>query len=231
MIELSDLRFSYTEGGFGLEIQRLLVPAGEKVCWVGPSGTGKTTLLHLVAGIIIPDSGRVDCCGQELTSLGDSARRDFRIANIGLVFQEFALLDYLNVIDNILLPYRINRSLRIDQTARSRASQLASAVGLGEMLSRRPSQLSQGERQRVAACRAIITEPKVVLADEPTANLDAENAARVLNLLDDYATEHHATCVVVSHDPEVTRRIKNTIDVSGFCARLQPQLAGGDKHA
>ena len=231
MIYISNLRFSYGADGFGLGIEELHVPSGEKICWVGPSGSGKTTLLHLVAGIFLPDAGRVDCCGKELTSLSDAARRDFRIANIGLVFQDFALLDYLSVVDNILLPYRINSSLRLDESARLRASELASQVGLGSMLSRLPSQLSQGERQRVAACRALIAKPQLLLADEPTANLDASNAARVLDLLDKYATEESATCVIVSHDSEVTTRFEKKTEFSEFRMGVQPQLGGSGGHA
>jgi putative ABC transport system ATP-binding protein len=173
----------------------------------------------------------VKTCGVDLTALQDAARRDFRIANVGLVFQDFALLDYLNVLDNILLPYRISGALRLDSSVRSRAQQLATAVGLGDMLSRRPTQLSQGERQRIAVCRAIIANPRLLLADEPTANLDPANATLVLDALEGYATEHSATLVVVSHDRDVLARFGSTTDVSGFCAKSQPEPAGGDENA
>ena len=231
MIELRDMRFMYAEGGFGLNVERLSIAQGQRVGWIGPSGSGKTTLLHLVAGIVSPATGCVETCGSELTALREAARRDFRIANVGLVFQDFALLDYLSVLDNILLPYRINRSLRLDQPVRARAQQLAADVGLGEMLSRRPTQLSQGERQRVAVCRALIANPKLLLADEPTANLDTGNAARVLDALDGYATKQAATLVVVTHDRNVLTRFDATIDVSTFCAPAQPGPAGGGNYA
>ena len=231
MIELRDLQFAYAEGGFGLQVERLSIAKGQRVGWIGPSGSGKTTLLHLVAGIVSPAAGRVETCGKELTALRDAARRDFRIANVGLVFQDFALLDYLSVLDNILLPYRINRSLRLEGAVRARAQQLAADVGLGDMLSRRPTQLSQGERQRVAVCRALIANPKLLLADEPTANLDPGNAARVLDILDGYATKQAATLVVVTHDRDVLTRFDETIDVSAFCAPAQPEPAGGGDHA
>jgi putative ABC transport system ATP-binding protein len=229
MIQLRDVQFAYAEGGFGLQINNLSVAKGQRACWIGPSGSGKTTLLHLVAGIFSPESGRVTTCGVELTALRDAARRDFRIANVGLVFQDFALLDYLSVLDNILLPYRITRALRMDSSVGARAQRLATALGLGDMLSRRSTQLSQGERQRVAVCRAIIANPKLLLADEPTANLDACNATRVLDALEDYATEHGATLVVVSHDRDVLTRFDETTDISGFCT-TQPVLAGGGDH-
>ena len=227
MIELANLDFGYAEDGFGLRVPSLTVSEGQRVCWIGPSGSGKTTLLHLVAGIVPPDSGQVKICGVELSALGDAARRDFRIANMGLVFQDFALLDYLSVLDNILLPYRISGALRLDEAFRSRGKQLAAAVGLGDMLSRRPAQLSQGERQRVAVCRALVASPKLLLADEPTANLDAHNGELVLEALEEYATEHGATLVVVSHDHEVVARFEDVTDVSQFCVRSGAVAVGG----
>jgi putative ABC transport system ATP-binding protein len=230
MIELRDLQYAYAEGGFRLKVESLSIAKAQRVCWIGPSGSGKTTLLHLVAGIVSPAAGRVETCGRELTAMRDATRRDFRIANVGLVFQDFALLDYLSVLDNILLPYRINRSLRLEGTVRDRAQQLAEDVGLVDMLLRRPTQLSQGERQRVAVCRALIANPKLLLADEPTANLDSRNAARVLDTLDGYATKQAATLVVVTHDRDVLARFDETIDVSTFCEPAQPKPArgGGD---
>ncbi len=163
----------------------------------------------------------------DLTGLRDSARRDFRIANIGLVFQDFALLEYLNVLDNILLPYRINRSLRLDSPVRARAQQLATEMGLADLLLRRPTHLSHGERQRVAVCRALIANPKLVLADEPTANLDPDNASRVLDALDHFAKHQGATLVVVTHDHDVLVRFDHTIDVSSFCNQTQMTCGGG----
>ena len=227
MIQLQDVGFAYAQGDFRLQIGELSIAAGERVCWIGPSGSGKTTLLHLVAGIVSPSEGRIESCGVELTSQSDAARRDFRIANIGLVFQDFALLDYLDVLDNILLPYRINRSLQLEPPVRARARRLAEGLGLAELLSRRPTQLSQGERQRVAVCRALVTHPKMLLADEPTANLDPSNATHVLDALDAYAKEQQATLVVVTHDQEVQERLDGTIDVSSFCAPSQAKQAEG----
>ncbi len=227
MINIRDLRFNYERDGFGLRVDALSIAGGERVAWTGPSGSGKTTLLQLVAGITAPAAGRVESCGVELTGLPDAARRDFRIANVGLVFQDFALLDYLSVLDNILLPYRINGSLRLDAAARARAEQLATELGLAELLLRRPTRLSHGERQRVAVCRALVADPRLVLADEPTANLDADNGSRVLDALDQHATERGATLVVVTHDEKLLSRFDRTIDVSSFCNRLQASNVGG----
>lgn len=230
MMELKDLRFAYGEGEFTLRVKHLAISQGQRCCWIGPSGSGKTTLLHLIAGIFPPEKGRVTICGEEISALSDGGRRDFRIANIGLVFQDFALLDYLSVLDNILLPFRISRAMQLDATVKSRAARLASDVGLSELLSRRPTQLSQGERQRVAVCRAIIAHPKMVLADEPTANLDTVNAYRVLNALEDYATKHDATLVIVSHDREVMERFPETMDISNFCITTGTETTAGGDH-
>jgi putative ABC transport system ATP-binding protein len=228
MIHIRDLQFAYDQGEFCLQVDELSVGAGERVAWTGPSGSGKTTLLHLVAGIVRPSAGQVTSCEVELSGLPESARRDFRIANVGLIFQDFALLEYLSVLDNILLPYRINRSLRLDSPARERAQQLATEMGLAQFLTRRPTRLSQGERQRVAVCRALVANPKLVLADEPTANLDADNAAGVLDALDQHAKRQGATLVVVTHDRDLLSRFDRSIDVGAYCHHLQATGGGPD---
>ncbi len=216
MIELEDLEFHYSEGGFQLRIHELTVERGSKVAVVGPSGSGKTTFLHLVAGISVPRAGRVVTSGVEVTALDDAARRAFRIRNIGLVFQEFELLEYLNVLDNILLPYRIDPVLRLDPGVRERAARLAERVGIGDKLGRFANQLSQGERQRVAVCRALLVEPALLLADEPTGNLDPANKGRVLDILVDHAEESGATLVLVTHDRDLLGRFQRVIDFREF---------------
>jgi putative ABC transport system ATP-binding protein len=218
IVRVVDLHFRYAEGGFALHIPELAVAAGEAVAVIGPSGSGKTTLLHLVAGIVLPEQGRVTTQGVEVSDLDDAARRDFRARQIGLVFQEFELLEYLDVLDNILLPYRINSALRLNGAVRDRAAALAQRVGLAGELRRPPSQLSQGEKQRVAVCRALITEPDLLLADEPTGNLDPANKDRVLDILVDYAKEHGATLVTVTHDHDLLDRFGRVIDFKGFCS-------------
>jgi putative ABC transport system ATP-binding protein len=200
MLHLTDLNFRYGDAGFALRIDDLRVAAGESVALVGPSGSGKTTLLHLVAGILTPEAGRVEVAGQDLGGLDDGARRAFRVRRIGLVFQEFELLDYLSVLDNVLLPYRIHPALRLDAAARERARELAERLGIGDKLGRPPRQLSQGERQRAAVCRALVTGPPLLLADEPTGNLDPANKQRVLDALFELAAESGATLLTVTHD-------------------------------
>jgi ABC-type lipoprotein export system ATPase subunit len=212
MIRVSQLDFDYREGEFRLRIPELQVERGSSTALIGPSGSGKTTLLNLIAGIALPRAGRVVTDGVDLTELSESARRDFRISRIGLVFQEFELLEYLSVLDNILLPYRINPGLRLDGSVRERAAELAKAVGLADKLSRQPARLSQGERQRVAVCRALVSEPVLLLADEPTGNLDPANAERVLELLFELARRGGATLLAVTHDHGVLPRFERVID-------------------
>ena len=216
MIQISDLHFRYPGGMFALRVPELAVAEGERVAVIGPSGAGKTTLLNLIAGISTPLSGRVLTRGVDLTALSDSERRDFRAGSIGLVFQEFELLDYLDVLDNVLLPFRIAGGIRLDSDARERARRVADRVGLGDKLSRNVERLSQGERQRVAICRALCTEPAVVLADEPTGNLDPANKGRVLELLLDSVAATGATLVAVTHDHDLLDSFDRVVDFKQF---------------
>jgi len=216
MIELSGLGFRYAEGDFALEIPRLSVERGETVAVIGPSGTGKTTLLHLIAGIKTPRQGRVVTDGVEVSALDDAARREFRIRGIGLVFQEFELLEYLSVLDNILLPYRINPALTLNGEIRRRAEELADRVGIADKLGRYATLLSQGEKQRVAVCRALVADPPLLLADEPTGNLDPVNTQRVLDILFAAAAERGTTLVTVTHEYDLLERFGRVIDFRDF---------------
>ena len=216
MIELHDLRFRYPQGEFALRVRKLEVENGECVALAGPSGSGKTTLLRLVSGIAVPDAGSVRTNGTDVGGLDDAARRAFRIRHIGLVFQEFELLEYLSVLDNVLLPYRIQGALPLDAAARERAEALAERVGIGDKLPCLPERISHGERQRVALCRALVTEPEIVLADEPTGNLDPGNRDRALDILLAYADEHSATLLTVTHDHELLPRFGRVIDSREF---------------
>jgi putative ABC transport system ATP-binding protein len=150
--------------------------------------------------------------GALLSDLDDAARRAFRVQHVGLVFQEFELLDYLDVLDNILLPYRVHPSMRLDGAVRDRAIALARDVGLGDKLRRHPQRLSHGEKQRAAVCRALVTQPDLLLADEPTGNLDPVNKERVLEILVDHARATGATLVTVTHDHGMLKRFGRVID-------------------
>jgi ABC-type lipoprotein export system ATPase subunit len=216
MIRITDLEFRYGEGDFALLVPELRVERGESVAVIGPSGSGKTTLLNLIAGIASPQRGRVLTNGVEVTGLDDARRREFRIRHIGLVFQEFELLEHLSVLDNVLLPYRINPSLHLEPPVRERAVTLARRVGVADKLGRFANRLSQGERQRAAVCRALIAEPELLLADEPTGNLDPANKGRVLDILFDYAEERGATLLTVTHDHDLLGRFGRVIDLGTF---------------
>ncbi len=216
MIHIRDLQFGYGSSNFQLTVPVLAVSSGEKLAVIGPSGSGKTTLLNLIAGILKPQKGSVHVGEKQVDALSDDGRRDFRITNIGFVFQNFELLDYLNVLDNILHPYRITRALKLNAAARTRAVDLAAQMGIGDKLKRKADDLSQGEKQRAAICRALLPKPKLILADEATGNLDPENKMRILELLFDSVTEHGATLVAVTHDHELLPRFDRVIDFRDF---------------
>lgn len=188
----------------------------EKVAVIGPSGTGKTTLLNLIAGIVAPNHGNISVNDISVDQLGDAARRQFRITTIGFVFQDFELLDYLNVYDNILHPYRITKALRLDPAVKERARTLAREMGMGDKLNRRATDLSQGEKQRAAICRALLPGPKLILADEATGNLDPENKERILELLFRAVREQDTTLLAVTHDHELLKHFDRVIDFMDF---------------
>jgi len=216
MIAIHHLEFSYAVGDFSLSVLEFSVARCEKVAVIGPSGSGKTTLLNLVAGILTPDRGEISLGDQRLSQLIDSQRRDFRITNIGFVFQDFELLDYLNVLDNILHPYRITSALRLERSVKQRAVALAEELGIGDKLKRQPNDLSQGEKQRAAICRALLPNPKVILADEATGNLDPANKMHILDLLFRSVEEHQATLLAVTHDYELIKRFDRVLDFQEF---------------
>ncbi|MDA7859312.1 ABC transporter ATP-binding protein [Mariniblastus sp.] len=212
MIQIENLKFQYPRTEFMLRLPRLVVESGQRVAVVGPSGCGKTTLLNLISGITLPLEGAVMVCGEEVSAMSDASRRNFRIAKIGMVFQQFELVEYLDVLSNILLPFSINSTLSESSETRCRAIEFAEAMGLKEKLARRPAQLSQGEQQRVAICRALITEPGVVLADEPTGNLDPKNKRRILDLIFQLAEKNNQTLIVVTHDMGILDGFDRVID-------------------
>jgi len=217
MISVSELTFSYPGEGFELRVPAFEVARGEQVALVGDSGCGKTTLARLIAGIEVPAAGSVSVNGTRIDQLSDAERRAFRARHIGFVFQSFELLDYLPALDNILLPYAINPAGKdgLDPSgARDRATALAERLGISALLHRRPGKLSQGERQRVAIARALVTEPVLLLADEPTGNLDPRNTETILKLLHAEARARSATLLVISHDHGNLDGFDRVVDVS-----------------
>ena len=216
MIQIRDLAFAYPEGDFRLDIAELSVARGASVAVVGSSGTGKTTLLNLISGVSVPESGTVVTNDVALADLSDGRRRQFRLQNIGFIFQEFELLDYLSVLDNILLSYRISSGLSLTSEVRERARMLADRVGIGDKLGRKMNHLSQGERQRGAICRALLPAPALLLADEPTGNLDSANTQRVLDIVFDYVESSQATLVCVTHDQSLLGRFEQVVNFEDF---------------
>ena len=216
MINISDLKFHYPSGEFQLRIPQFNVERSEKVAVIGPSGSGKTTLLNLISGILLPERGNMRVAEIDVQTLKDDERRDFRIEAIGFVFQDFELLDYLNVLDNILHPYRITNTLLLDGAVRDRAAHLAAEMGIGDKLKRMANDLSQGEKQRAAICRALLPLPRLVLADEATGNLDPVNKSKILDLLFRSVESHDATLLAVTHDHELLPRFDRIVNFEDF---------------
>ena len=210
------MHFQYPTGEFRLSIDEFSITKGSKVAVIGPSGSGKTTLLNLIAGIITPVQGTVSVDSAKVSELADAGRRDFRITNIGFVFQDFLLLDYLNVLDNILHPYRITGALKLEKEVRERAGVLAQEMAIGDKLKRNANDLSHGEKQRVAICRSLLPQPKLILADEATGNLDPVNKALILDLLFQSVEDHGATLLAVTHDYELLKRFDRVVDFKQF---------------
>ncbi len=213
IIGINKLKFGYRVGEFQLAVDDLCVKSHERVVITGPSGSGKTTLLNLLAGILTPDSGEVEVDGTVVSALNHEDSQDFRVLRMGLVFQEFELLEYLDVLDNILLPFRISPVLNLTRAVQQRAIDLCEEVGLSDKVRRFPAYLSQGERQRVAVCRALVTQPAVILGDEPTGNLDPANRDHVMDILFKYSEKTVAPLVIVTHDYELLDRFDRTIDI------------------
>ncbi len=197
------------------------VQEGDTCAIVGPSGSGKTTLLGLCAGLDQPTSGDVELCGRDLTPLDEDERAEVRNRNVGFVFQTFRLLPTLTAVENVMVP----AELRGSADPRTRAADLLDEVGLGDRLDHYPSQLSGGEQQRVAMARAFINKPRVLFADEPTGNLDAETAGRIEDLLFDLNETAGTTLVLVTHDEELAAQTERILRLRGG------QIVGDERRA
>lgn len=200
-LQLTDLHFHYGSGEGRVAVRRFQAEAGEAVAVVGPSGAGKTTLLRLIAGLLAPQKGKVTFENQDLTALSAGNRREFRLKRTGVVFQDFALLDYLTVAENLVLPQTLSGGATAAHLARARS--LAEQLEVARYWDKRSGQLSQGERQRVAIARALVHEPALILADEPTASLDSKRRETAARLLLDEVRTRKAVLLVVTHDPEM----------------------------
>ncbi len=208
MLHLQDVKKSFAEPDGGrlpiLDVPQFDVGAGEQVVLMGRSGSGKSTLLHIIAGISRPDSGVVKLAGSDLTRLPEAARDRFRAANLGYVFQTFNLLSGFSAIENVLLGMTFGEGT-IDH---GRAHELLARVGLGNRLGHKPSMLSVGEQQRVAVARALVNRPKLLLADEPTANVDARHQQAIVDLLRSTCSEEKVSLLLVTHAGEVASQFE-----------------------
>ena len=214
ILQIEDLKFWYTGKGFQLEISNLKINKGSKVAILGKSGSGKTTLAHLISGILKPQSGLIRFMGQNISNLSDGERRAYRIKNIGFIFQEFELIEYLSVLDNLILPYKLNKSLSLNEETINRAKAIAGRIEIENKLHKYPNQLSGGERQRLATARALITSPSLVIADEPTGNLDTQTANKVLNEIINQSSKSNSTLLMITHDPRLLESFDQVIDLN-----------------
>ncbi|MET9250771.1 ABC transporter ATP-binding protein [Nonomuraea sp. NPDC003709] len=213
-IEAVDLTRRYQLDGVAVEALRgvsLRIDQGEFAAIVGPSGSGKSTLMHLLGCLDRPSSGVLKVNGVEISGLSDTELAELRNKTIGFVFQSFHLLARTSALDNVALPLVYRGVGRAERRARARTA--LEAVGLGHRLEHRPSQMSGGEQQRVAIARALVGEPKVLLADEPTGNLDTANGAEVMGILDRLNGEGGVAVVLVTHEPEVAAHARRQIHV------------------
>ncbi|HEX7448653.1 MAG TPA: ABC transporter ATP-binding protein [Pirellulales bacterium] len=216
MLRLTNVQKSFSEPDGSrlpiLDIARFEVAAAEQMVLVGRSGCGKTTLLHIIAGISRPDSGSVEVNGLDITRLPEAGRDRFRAENMGYVFQTFNLLPGFSALENVVLGMSFAR----DRADVARAKALLDRVGLGHRLTHKPAMLSVGEQQRVAVARALANRPKLLLADEPTANVDARNQQQIIDLIRQTCGEEQVALVLVTHTPEVAQQFERVERLDEF---------------
>ena len=214
MIRIRDLSKTYVRGDESVvacDVRALDVSTGEQVALVGRSGCGKSTLLNLLAGMSLPDQGSIRVQDVELTQLSETARDRFRAEHMGMVFQTFNLLQPFSALENVMLGSVFGKGAGAD--LRAHATRLLQDVGLGDRLRHRPNELSVGQCQRVAICRALINDPSLILADEPLGNQDRATGRDVLQLLLDLARADKRTVVMVTHSPENAAQLDRTVEI------------------
>jgi lipoprotein-releasing system ATP-binding protein len=206
------LRKRYTEGPQAVDVLKdvnLRLDGGQTLAIIGASGSGKSTLMHLLGGLDRADGGSVQVCGRDWAQMSPKAQGEWRNQHVGFVYQFHHLLMEFSALDNVAMPLRIRRT-PVEQ-AHAVAAQMLQSMGLGARLQHRPGELSGGERQRVAIARALVTQPQLVLADEPTGNLDSEASAVALNLLLDVARAQGDAVIIVTHDATVAARCQRQL--------------------
>jgi putative ABC transport system ATP-binding protein len=212
LVTIDNVRKVYKRDAFEVPVLNgitLAVERGDFLALMGPSGSGKTTLLNLIAGIDRPTSGRILVEGKEISRFNETALATWRARHIGFIFQMYNLIPVLNALENVELPLLLTKFSK--KQRRERAATALAIVGLGERMSHYPRQLSGGQEQRVAIARAIVTDPTILVADEPTGDLDAKNAEETLELLQRLNEEFEKTIVMVTHDPKAAQRAKHTL--------------------
>lgn len=215
MLEVAGVKRSYRMGNNTLEVLRgidLSLKTGEWCCIVGASGSGKTTLLNLIGTLERPDSGVIRIAGEDVASVGRRAAAKFRAKRIGFVFQNYQLLPELSILENVALAARLGGAS--GKKARAKAEQLLSSVGLADRLKHRPNELSGGEQQRAAIARALINDPDLLLADEPTGNLDSKTGEEVISLFEDLRKRNpNLTILMITHNRELACRADKTVEL------------------
>ncbi|HAR64270.1 MAG: lipoprotein-releasing system ATP-binding protein LolD [Candidatus Margulisiibacteriota bacterium] len=215
IVEMKNIKKNYPLGETVVHAVRGVsfdVQEGEFLSIIGPSGSGKTTLLNMIGCIDIPSEGSMKIAGKEITTMKDKELTDLRLYKIGFIFQTFNLIPVLNVKENVEFPLLLMKKYSKKEIS-ERASQLIDAVGLTEHINHKPSELSGGQRQRVAIARALVTKPGIVLADEPTANLDSETGGYILELMKEMNEKEKTTFIFSTHDPDVIKYAKRIVRI------------------
>jgi putative ABC transport system ATP-binding protein len=212
LVQIDNVRKVYRRDAFEVPVLNgitLDVPRGDFLALMGPSGSGKTTLLNLIAGIDRPTAGRISVDGREISRFNDSALVSWRARHVGFIFQLYNLIPVLNAFENVELPLLLTKLSK--KQRRQHVETALNIVGLGDRMFHYPRQLSGGQEQRVAIARAVVTDPTIIVADEPTGDLDAKNAQETLGLLQQLNEEFEKTIVMVTHDPKAAQHAKRTL--------------------